>query len=138
MNATAITIETLVHAPLDRAWHVWTEPACIVRWNHASDDWTCPRAENDLRAGGTFSWRMEARDGSVGFDYAGIYDEVVPMERITAALGDGRKVEVTFRAEGAATRVTETFETEDQNSAELQRAGWGAILENYRKVAEGA
>lgn len=136
MEKTWVTIETVVARPADEAWKAWTDPARIVRWNFASPDWQCPNAENDLRKGGKFSYRMEAKDGSVGFDFWGIYDEVTPVEKIRATLGDGRKLEVVFHAEGSKTRVTEAFETETQNSPEMQRAGWFAILENFRKEAE--
>jgi uncharacterized protein YndB with AHSA1/START domain len=136
MERLKITIETLVAAPAEKAWRAWTDPGLIVRWNHASDDWICPRAEIDLRTGGKFVYRMEARDGSFGFDFAGTCDSVEPGRGIVSTLGDGRRTEVVFREEGKCTRVIETFEAEDRNTVEKQRAGWAAILENYRKVVE--
>ena len=135
---TKITIEALVHAPMAKVWTYWTEPTHITHWNAASDDWCCPRAENDLRIGGAFSARMEARDGSMGFDFGGIYDEVAPNDKLVYTLGDGRKVEVHFVQEGDAVKVTEIFEAEGQNSVERQQDGWQAILNNFKKHAEEA
>ncbi|MBI1287242.1 MAG: polyketide cyclase [Flavobacteriales bacterium] len=131
-----ITISTTVDAPIAKAWEVWTKPEFIVQWNFASDDWCCPSAVNDLRPNGKFSWRMEAKDGSFGFDYGGDYVEVLENERIEMLLGDGRKVEVLFAHQNGQTIVTESFETEDVNSAEMQKQGWSAILGNYKKCVE--
>lgn len=132
-----ITVETNVAVSPAQAWEVWTSPEHIIHWNFASPDWQCPAAENDLREGGKFSWRMEAKDGSMGFDYCGTYEQVVAPEKIVKRLDDGRMVEITFSAEGEGTKVVETFEIEDMNSADMQRAGWQAILENYKLRAEG-
>ena len=134
MNPT--TVETIVRAPVDKAWRCFTEPAHIMKWNAASDDWHTPRATNDLRAGGKFTSRMEAKDGSMGFDFEGIYDEVVPNRKIAYHMSDGRKVIVTFTPEGDSTRVTETFDPEGTHTLEMQRGGWQAILDNYKKYAE--
>lgn len=131
-----ITISARIAAPIEKAWEYFTHPAHIMQWNHASPDWHCPSAENDLRPGGAFRSRMEARDGSEGFDFVGIYDEVQPYRRIAYTMGDGRKVGVDFQKEGEATVVTTTFDPEGQNSEELQRAGWQAILDNYKKHVE--
>lgn len=131
-----VTISTTVDAPVDKAWEVWTKPEFIVQWNFASDDWCCPSAVNDLRANGKFSWRMEAKDGSFGFDYCGDYVDVVENERIRILLEDGRKVEVLFSERDGQTTVTEAFEAEDVNSAEMQKTGWQAILQNYKKCVE--
>ena len=131
-----ITVETNVAVSPAQAWEVWTNPEHIIHWNFASPDWQCPAAENDLREGGKFSWRMEAKDGSMGFDYCGTYEQVVAPEKIVKRLDDGRMVEITFSAEGEGTKVVETFEIEDMNSADMQRAGWQAILENYKLRAE--
>jgi uncharacterized protein YndB with AHSA1/START domain len=133
---TPITVETTVRAPVDKAWRYFTEPAHITKWNAASDDWHSPRATNDLRVGGQFNCRMEAKDGSVGFDFAGTYDEVVPNKRIAYRMTDGRKVVVTFAQDGDTTRVTETFDPESQNPVDMQRGGWQSILDNYKKDAE--
>lgn len=134
----SITINTSVNAFLQKAWDVYTKPEYITQWNHASDDWHCPSATNDLRTGGSFSSRMEAKDGSFGFDFGGTYTDVQPLERIAYTMGDGRTVEVHFAAEGEGTKVTVRFDAEDQNSEEMQRGGWQAILDNFKKCAENA
>lgn len=133
---TNITVETIVNAPVQKVWQAWSNPEDIMHWNNASDDWHTPRATNDLRPGGSFSWRMESKDGSMGFDFAGIYDKVVPNEMIEYTIGDGRKVKITFSGNDMTTKVSETFETENQNPAEMQKTGWQAILDNFRKYVE--
>jgi len=133
---TEITVEAIVKAPVERVWKYWTEPEHIKQWNNASEDWHTPHAENDLRVGGAFSSRMEAKDGSFGFDFGGVYDEVSEHERIVYTLGDGRKVAINFISQGEATRVVETFEAEETNAVEMQQAGWQAILDNFKKYAE--
>ncbi len=133
---TPITIETTVHAPIDKVWAYWTKPEHITQWNAASDDWHTPRAENDLREGGTFSSRMEARDGSMGFDFGGTYTTVIEQKEIAYTMGDNRKVRVTFDGHGDHTHVTETFDPESENPAEMQRAGWQSILDNFKKYTE--
>lgn len=131
-----ITVSTIVRAPRARVWETWTDPEHIVRWCFASDDWHAPRAENDLRVGGRFVTEMAARDGSAGFDFGGIYTEVLPQERIGYVMDDGRKVTVAFADKDGGTEVTETFDPETENTIELQRHGWQAILENFRKYTE--
>jgi uncharacterized protein YndB with AHSA1/START domain len=133
-----VTIETVVKAPAEKVWKIWTMPEHIKRWNNASDDWHTPRAENDLRDGGTFLIRMEARDGSFGFDFGGTYNKVIANKEIDYTLGDGRKVNVTFSSSGNETKVIETFEAESENSIEMQRGGWQAILNNFKKYTEEA
>lgn len=135
-QGTTITVEVLVKAPLDVVWQSWTMPEHIVRWNNASDDWHTPHAKNDLRDGGTFLYRMEARDGSMGFDFGGTYDKVRFRKSIGYTIGDGRKVEISFANNGDETRVVESFEAESQNPIEMQRAGWQAILNNFKKYTE--
>lgn len=130
-----ITISTTISAPVAKVWEYYTDPVHIVKWNHASDDWHCPHVENDLRPGGSFSSRMEAKDGSVGFDFAGVYDEVIPQERIAYTFGDRHAV-VTFAPEGEGTTVAVSFDPETENPIEMQRAGWAAILENFKKECE--
>ncbi len=132
---TTIVIETLVDAPLERVWALWTDPAHIVNWNTAHPSWHTPEARNDLREGGGFSFRMEARDGSMGFDFAGTYTQVDPPQRQAFTLGDGRAVSVQFIREGSKTRVREEFEPESQNPIEMQQAGWQAILDNFGTYA---
>lgn len=133
---TKVTVQAVVQAPVDKVWRYWTEPEHITQWYHPSDDWHAPRAENDLRAGGKFVTRMEAKDGSMGFDYGGEYDEVKPREAIAYTLGDGRKVDISFTAQGDATKVVEIFDAESANPVEFQQAGWQAILDNFKKYAE--
>ena len=133
---TSITVSTIVNAPVAKVWDAWGEPAHIVKWCSASDDWHVPTATNDLRTGGTFSTRMEAKDGSFGFDFGGIYDEVKTNEVIAYTMGDGRKVHIVFEGEGNTTKVTETFDAESENSVEMQQAGWQAILDNFKKYTE--
>ena len=136
LNKTTITVETAVNAPVDKVWNLWTNPEHIIHWNNASDDWHTPRSENDLRTGGRFLSRMEAKDGSYGFDFEGVYDVVQLNERIEYTLDDGRKVKITFTGQGNTTYVVETFEAENENSIEMQKQGWQAILDNFKKYAE--
>lgn len=133
---TIITVEATVHAPVEKVWNFWTDPAHIIHWNHASDDWHSPTAENDLRVGGSFSSRMEAKDGSMGFDFAGVYDKVDQYKEIAYSMEDGRKVSIQFMAKGNQTIVKETFEAEQTFPAEMQQQGWQAILNNFKKYAE--
>lgn len=131
-----ITIESKIHAPLEKVWQYWTLPEHIINWNHASDDWHAPSAENDLRKGGKFIFRMESKDGSMGFDFNGIYDIVIPNEQIAYTIEGGRKVNILFSSDGETTNVKEIFEPEDENFIELQRNGWQAILDNFKKYSE--
>ncbi|HIW32504.1 MAG TPA: SRPBCC family protein [Candidatus Paenibacillus intestinavium] len=131
-----ITVETIVHSPIEKVWTYWTEPQHITKWSFASDDWHAPHAENDLRVGGSFVTRMEAKDGSFGFDFGGIYDEVKINELISYTIGDGRKVAITFISQGNDTKVIETFEAETTNPIEMQKAGFQAILDNFKTYSE--
>jgi len=133
---TKITVQTTIAAPLEKTWAFWTDPLHIVKWNSPSQDWHTPAAENDLRRGGKFLSRMEAKDGSFGFDFWGVYDEVVPNERIAYTIGDGRKTEIIFSSTGNTTSITETFEAENENPVEMQQDGWQAILENFKTYTE--
>jgi len=133
---TVITVDATVNAPVEKVWKFWTEPEHIKQWNNASDDWYTPKAENDLRVGGKFLSRMEARDGSFGFDFEGIYDEVEPLSVIAYSMSDGRQVRTVFEREGDKTKVTTNFDAETQNSIEMQQGGWQAILNNFKKHAE--
>src|SRR5689334_3020371 len=126
LNTSAITVETTVNASIEKVWKYWTEPTHIKKWNNASPDWHTPHAENDLRTGGKFLSRMEAKDGSFGFDFGGVYDNVKTHELIEYTMGDGRKVKITFSGNASKTKVVETFEAETQNSLEMQRGGWQA------------
>lgn len=135
-NKTNITVEATVNARVDKVWKYWSAPEHITKWNNASDDWHSPRAENDLRTGGKFSTRMEAKDGSMGFDFGGVYDDVRQNELIEFTMGDGRKVSVKFSGKGNETKIVETFEAEETHSIEMQRGGWQAILDNFKKYTE--
>lgn len=136
INPIQITVEVTVQASVETAWEQWTNPLHIVKWNQASDDWHTTRAENDLREGGKFSSRMEAKDGSFGFDFWGTYDQIIPRQLIQSTLGDNRKVSVLFESVGHATRLVETFEAESQNPPDLQKMGWQAILNSFKKHVE--
>jgi uncharacterized protein YndB with AHSA1/START domain len=131
-----ITVEATIKAPVDKVWKYWSEPGHVTKWNHASDDWHSPSGENDLRNGGKFSFRMEAKDGSMGFDFGGVYDEVVPNQRIAYTMGDDRKVSVDFKSNGNETTLIETFDAESTHSIDMQREGWQAILNNFKKYVE--
>lgn len=133
---TVITVENTINAPVEKVWEYWTQPEHITKWNYASDDWHTPHAENDLRAGGKFVSRMEAKDGSFGFDFGGIYNAVTTNKYMEYTLGDGRKVKINFNPEGNQTEVVTNFEAEDTNSVELQKGGWQAILNNFKKYTE--
>ena len=132
-----ITVEARVRASADRVWAAWTTPADITQWNAASDDWHTPHSTNDLRVGGTFCHRMEARDGSAGFDFVGTFQVVDLPHRLEFMLEDNRTVAVTFEQDGPHIRVVETFDAEDVHSAELQRAGWQSILDRFASYVEG-
>lgn len=136
MEFTKIKIESTVNAPITKVWTYWTSPAHIVAWNHASDDWHTTRAENDLQVGGKFLSRMEAKDGSFGFDFEGVYSEVILSEKISYGLADGRQVTTIFRSNGESTTLTTVFDAETQNTIELQQGGWQAILNNFKKHVE--
>lgn len=134
-NHPVITVEAIVHAPVEKVWEYWTVPGHITKWSNSSDDWHTPYAENDLKVGGKFVTRMEAKDGSFGFDFGGTYDEVRVQEFISYTLEDGRKVEITFISHGNDTKVIEVFDPETTNPVEMQQEGWQAILENFKKYA---
>ncbi len=133
-----ITVETAVKAPLERVWQAWNNPDDIRRWNAASEDWHTPSSRVDLREGGKFSARMEAKDGSMGFDFEGTYTRIVPGRLIEYRIGDGRAVSIEFHEEHDRVRVRETFEAENHNPPEVQRGGWQSILDNFARYVEGA
>jgi uncharacterized protein YndB with AHSA1/START domain len=135
-TATRVTVSATINKPVADVWTYYTEPKHITQWNAASPDWHSPRAENDLRVGGRFSSRMEARDGSVGFDFEGTYTAVKNNAHFAYAMGDGRKVEVSFAPAGNSTKVTVIFDAETENPVEMQRGGWQAILDNFKAYAE--
>lgn len=135
-NKNFITVETLVNVPIEKVWQFWTKPKHITQWNNASEDWHTTRAENDLRIAGKFLSRMEAKDGSFGFDFEGIYDTIVINEKISYTLLDDRKVTILFSQIDNNVKITETFEAENENSLELQQFGWQSILNNFKKYIE--
>lgn len=139
METTAnksITVQSTINAPVEKVWNYWSEPVHITKWCQASDDWHAPHAENDLRTGGKFSTTMAAKDGSFSFDFGGIYDNVIEHKLIEYTMGDNRKVSVAFTSKGNQTEVVETFEMENTHPEEMQRGGWQAILDNFKKYTE--
>ncbi|ADQ78495.1 Activator of Hsp90 ATPase 1 family protein [Paludibacter propionicigenes WB4] len=132
----SITIRATIKAPRDVVWKYLTEPAHVVHWNHASDDWHTTKAENDLQVGGKFNYRMEAKDGSFGFDFGGVYEQIVKEQLIRYSLGDNRKVSIELSGLGDVTVVTETFDAENENPLEMQQTGWQAILNNLKQYTE--
>ena len=133
---TNLTVGATVNAPVAKVWEYWTDPKHITQWNNASDDWHTPRAENNLKVGGKFNFRMESKDGKLGFDFNGIYDNVTPNAEIAYTIADGRRVTIFFKSSGNETKVSETFETENMNSMDMQRTGWQCILNNFKKYVE--
>lgn len=131
-----ITIQTTVQAPVEKVWAYWTEPNHITKWNAASDDWHTPFAENDLRIGGKFLSRMEAKDGSFGFDFGGTYDDVKANEVIAYSMEDGRTVSITFKGHGNETEIVETFDPDSENPIDMQQQGWQAILDRFKNYVE--
>jgi uncharacterized protein YndB with AHSA1/START domain len=131
-----ITISITINAPVEKVWKYFTEPEHIIKWNNASLDWHTTKAENDVRVGGSFNSRMEAKDGSSGFDFSGTYTDVMPFTHIAYTIEDGRKVSIDFTEEGGQTHITETFEAEHENSVEMQKTGWQAILNNFKQYIE--
>lgn len=131
-----ITVSTDINTPLEKAWNMYNEPEHVIRWNAASPDWHCPKAENELWPGGKFSYTMSARDGSMSFDFEGQYDKVEEKKYLAYQLTDGREVTVEFSENAGMTRISQTFDTESVNDVEMQRAGWQAILNNFRAYCE--
>ena len=136
MAKDKISIKAIINASIDNIWKLWTEPEHIKKWNMASDDWHTTESLNDLRIGGKFSSRMEAKDGSMGFDFYGIYDDVINHQYIAYTLGNGRKVEFNFKDKSGKTEVVQMFEAESENSIEMQKEGWQSILDNFKVYAE--
>jgi len=136
MEPQKITIQDIIQADRTKVWDCWTNPEHIIHWNFASPDWQCPEASNDLQVGGKYFARMEAKDGSFGFDFRAIYTEVEILAKLTYLLEDNRQVTTTFDEQGNSTVVSTIFDAETQNSLEMQRAGWQAILTNFKKYAE--
>lgn len=135
MTQERITVEATVKAPVEKVWEAYTSPEHVTQWNFASDDWHCPSAKADLREGGIFSARMEAKDGSMGFDFEGTYTKIIPQERIEYSFGDRHAV-ITFKPQGDAVDVSVSFDPETMHPVEMQRDGWQAILNNFARHAE--
>jgi uncharacterized protein YndB with AHSA1/START domain len=132
-----IKVEVTVNCSIDKVWEYWTGPEHITKWAFASDDWECPHAENDLREGGKFLTRMSAKDGSSAFDFTGTYTKIIPHEKIEYTMDDGRTVTIDFeKVDGEGVKISEEFEMESENSEELQRTGWQAILNNFKRHTE--
>ena len=137
ISKNRIIVSAKIHASIEKVWLYWTSPQHIVKWNFASNDWHCPSAENDLKPSGIFSWRMEAKDGSMGFDYGGQFESIKIMELIEMRLDDDRRVSIEFLEQNGFAEVTVSFEP-DGNDPELQRQGWQAILSNFKAYVEGS
>ncbi|ANH83718.1 activator of HSP90 ATPase [Niabella ginsenosidivorans] len=131
-----ISVQTIINADAAKVWEYYTDPGHITRWNFASDDWYCPRAVNDLKAGGKYTARMEAKDGSAGFDFEAVYDEIIDGKKIVYTIADGRKVTITFEEAGDKTKTTTLFEAENENPVAMQQQGWQAILDNFKTYTE--
>ena len=136
MDRKKITITALINAPIESVWNNWTNPKHIMQWNFAVDTWQCPKVENDLKVGGKYLARMEAKDGSFGFDFEAIYDVVNENQELTYTMSDGRKAMTRFESHGSTTTVTTTFDAESENPEEMQEQGWQAILNNFKKYTE--
>jgi uncharacterized protein YndB with AHSA1/START domain len=135
-SKTTIAVKTNIQASIEKVWHCWTDPQHVTQWNAATTDWHTPKAENNLLVGDRFVYRMEAKDGSFGFDFGGTYTLIEPFRQIEYTIDDGRKVRIEFQQEGNETHIVEEFEAENQNPVELQQAGWQAILNNFRNYVE--
>ena len=136
MEQTKIKVDATIAADVQKVWDYYTQPEHITKWNFASDDWHCPKSENDLRVGGKMCSRMEAKDGSFGFDFEAVYDEVNEPETLTYTMADGRSATTTLAKDGSGTKLEIVFDPESVNPAEMQQQGWQAILNNFKKYAE--
>lgn len=136
MSNTKIAVETEIAADVKKVWGYWTKSEHITKWNFADDSWHCPRAENDLTVGGKYSSRMEAKDGTFGFDFEAIYDEVTENKKLTYTMTDRRKATTTFEDLGDKTKINIVFDAENGNPVEMQKDGWQAILDNFKKYVE--
>ena len=135
-DKTMITVEATVKAPVEKVWKYWNEPKHIMKWAFASDDWHAPYADNDLKVNGKFKTTMAAKDGSFSFDFEGVYTKVQENKTIDYTMADGRKTKITFSGKGNETKVVESFEPESENPHDMQKGGWQAILNNFKKYTE--
>lgn len=133
-----ITVEVQVNVPVEQVWKYWNTPNDIIQWNSADPSWHSPSSENDLRVGGKFKHRMEAKDGSFGFDFEGVYDKIIPNREITYTMGDGRRSTTLFTEKEGVTHVETTFDAESENPVEFQKQGWQAILNSFVRYAEAS
>lgn len=131
-----IDTQTAINAPVEKVWAFFNQPEHVVKWNAASPDWHTPIAECELEVGKRFKYRMEAKDGSFGFDFSGVYDTIQTNQQIAYTLDDGRKVSIRFSVQNGITHVDQTFEAEQTNPEEMQRMGWQAILDNFKAYTE--
>lgn len=136
MDFNKITVEVTLNAPIEKVWNYWSDPKHIIQWCHASDDWHTPKAENDLKVGGKFITTMAAKDGSFSFDFGGQYTAVKLHKQISYILEDGREANITFSSINNQTQIIETFDAEKENPEDMQRGGWQAILDNFKKHTE--
>lgn len=136
MNMTKITVDALIYADIGCVWKFYTQPEHITKWNFASEDWHCPKVQNDLKPGGIYIARMEAKDGSFGFDFKAVYDEILPLKKIIYTMEDDRKVITTFENLENQTKITTLFDAENQNTIDIQKKGWQAILNNFKRYVE--
>lgn len=130
-TARKITVDAIVNAPISTVWKAWNDPKHIMQWNAADPSWHCPASENNLNVGGKFKHRMEARDGSFGFDFEGEYDKIEPLQEISYTMSDGRRVTTWFVAENGTITITSSFDAEEENDPEMQKQGCQAILDNF-------
>lgn len=136
MNTQKININARIRTPIATSWERWTNPDHITQWNFATPAWHCPRATNELQPGGRYYARMEARDGSVGFDFEGVYDVVTDYQHLRYTLANGRQVDTRFAEADGATIISLSVDAESENPIDMQREGWQAILDNFKSYAE--
>ncbi len=136
MSTPVITIEAVIYSNIEKVWEMWTNPEHVTKWCFASDDWHAPSSSADLKVGGKLSTRMEAKDGSFGFDFWGTYNEIIPNEKLAITMGDGRKWNIYFSKTEGGVKVVEDFEAESENPVEMQQTGWQMILNNFKKYVE--
>jgi uncharacterized protein YndB with AHSA1/START domain len=136
MSFTKITIQANINAAINTVWNKYTDAQHIIHWNFASDDWCCPSASNNLQVGGKYIARMEAKDGSFGFDFEAIYNEIEPLTKIKYSFSDAREIEIFFESKNDSTDIKIIFDAENENPLEMQQQGWQAILNNFKAYAE--
>ncbi len=136
MSTTKIIVGNTINGCIDKVWNYRNQPDNITKWNFASEDWCCQKATNDLQIGGKLCYRMEVKDGSFGFDFGGVYNEVIPETKTYYALDDGRTTSTTFESLDRKTNISTSFAADPENPVEMQRAGWQAILDNFKKYIE--